>query len=118
MPLRRTVLVVVIVIIVVGVELANAGSAFGKLGAGAGGVADAIDFLAVTTVLLVAGTGSVDHSLANSTALVWHVVVVEFLGGDSANGNEADEEEAVLVLHGCSRWCCVRVKWLGVIVDA
>jgi hypothetical protein len=25
------------------------------------------------------------------------------LGGDGANGNEADEEEAVLVLHGCSR---------------
>jgi hypothetical protein len=117
-PLRRTILVVVIVIIVVGVELADARCAFGKLGAGTGGVADAVDFLAVTTVLLVAGTGSVDHGLADSAALVWNVVVVEFLGCDGANGNEADEEEAVLVLHDCSRRCYSRVKLLGVIVDA
>lgn len=98
--------------------MANAGGAFGELGAGTGGVADAIDFLAVTTVLLVAGTSSVDHGLANSTALVRNVVVVEFLGCDSANGNEADEEEAVLVLHDCSRWCYIRVKLLAVNVDA
>jgi hypothetical protein len=98
-PLRRTILVVVIVIIVVCIELANAGCAFGKLGAGTVGVADAVDFLAVTAVLLVAGTSSVDHGLANSAALVRDIVVIEFLGYDGANGNEADEEEAVL---GCS----------------
>ena len=83
--------------------MTDASSAFGQLGARAVGVADAIDFLAVTTVLLVAGTSSVDHGLAYSAALVRDVVVVELLGGDGANGNEADEEEAVLVLHGCSR---------------
>jgi hypothetical protein len=116
--LRRTVLVVVIVIVVVGVELANAGGAFGKLGAGTVGIADAIDFLAVTTVLLVAGTSSVDHGLANSTALVRDVVVVELLGRDGANGNEADEEETVLVLHGCSQRRYIRVKFWGVISDA
>ena len=89
--------------IVVGVELANASSTYRKLGASAVGVADAIDFLAVTAVGLVASASSIDHGLADSAALVWNVVVVELLGCDGANGNKADEEKAVLVLHGCSQ---------------
>lgn len=83
--------------------MTDASSAFGQLGARAVGVADAINFLAVTTALLVAGASSINHGLADGAAFVWHIVVVELLGCHSANGNEADEEKAVLVLHGCSR---------------
>jgi hypothetical protein len=114
--LGRTILIVVIVI-VVGVELADASRAFGKLGAGTVGVADAINFLTVTAVGLVTSTSSVDHGLADSSALRWDVVVVELLGGNGANCNEADEEKAVLVLHDCSQRCCACVKLFRVIVD-
>ena len=98
--------------------MTNASSAFGQLGARPVGVADTVDFLTVTAVLLVAGASSIDHGLAYSAALVWHVVVVELLSCNSANGNEADEDKAVLVLHGCSQRCDVSVKLLGVTVDA
>ena len=83
--------------------MTDASSAFGQLGARAVSVADAIDFLAVTAVLLVTSASSIDHGLADSAALVWNIVVVELLGCNGADGNEADEEKAVLVLHGCSR---------------
>lgn len=106
---RLTVLVVVIVVVVVGVELANAGRTFGELGAGALGVADAVDFLTVAAVGVVAGASGVDHRLADRAALLRDIVVVKLLCRDRAESGEAEEEEAVPVKHRCGSvvrlWC-------------
>lgn len=93
--MRRTVLIVIIV-----VELADASCALWQLGAGTVGVANTVDFLTVTVKVLITSASSIHHRLADSAALGWDVVVIEFLRGDGTNGNQADEQKAVLVLHG------------------
>ena len=92
--MRRTILIVIIV-----VELADASCALWQLGAGTVGVANTVDFLTVTIEVLITGASSIHHRLANSAALGWDVVVIEFLRGDGANGNQADKQKAVLILH-------------------
>lgn len=84
---RLTILVIIVVI-----KLANASGALGELSAGAVGVADAVNFLTITAVYcVVAGAGGVDHCLTDRAALLWDVVVVEFLGCDGGDGGEAEE---------------------------
>ena len=92
-------LTVLIVIIVS--ELANASGTLRQLGAGAVGVADTVDFLAIAAVDgVITVASSVDHGLADRAALARNIVVVELLCCDGADGSKAEEEEAVLVLHG------------------
>lgn len=91
-----------ILVVVIGGELANASGALGQLGAGAVGVADAVDFLTIAAVDgVVAVASRVDHGLADRAALAGDIVVVKFLCHDGADGGQAEEKKAVLVLHDC-----------------
>ena len=95
-----------VLIVIVVSELANASGTLRQLGAGAVGVADAVDFLAIAAVDgVIAVASSVDHGLADRAALARNIVVVEFLSHDGADGGQAEEENAVLVLHDCCLRC-------------
>ena len=90
-----------ILIVIVIAELANASSTLRQLGAGTIGVTDTVDFLTIATVGVVASASSVNHGLADRAALRRNIVVVELLCCDGADGSQAQEKKAVLVLHDC-----------------
>ena len=89
-----------VLIVIVVSELANASGTLRQLGAGAVGVADAVDFLAIAAVDgIITVASSVDHGLADRATFARDIVVVELLCCDGADGSKAEEKKAVFVLH-------------------